>query len=99
MMMTGISLKSHILKQSKYFHTGDRRVTIYHGDALSLLKEIPDASIDMVFSDPPYFGNQSGNVMKRTDGHNSFTTDKASWAGSKSLRYQFDFHCQWIGES
>ena len=35
--------------------------TIYHGDCLEVLKGIPDASIDMVFTDPPYGHNNNNN--------------------------------------
>lgn len=27
---------------------------IYHGDCLSVLSHIPDASVDLIFADPPY---------------------------------------------
>lgn len=27
---------------------------IYHGDALMVLTKIPDASVDLIFVDPPY---------------------------------------------
>ena len=32
----------------------DDLVTVYHGDSLDILKELPDASIDAVVTDPPY---------------------------------------------
>ena len=31
------------------------RNNIIHGDALEVLKKIPDESVDLVFIDPPYF--------------------------------------------
>jgi site-specific DNA-methyltransferase (adenine-specific) len=31
--------------------------SVFHGDCMELLKQIPDNSIDMVFTDPPYFLN------------------------------------------
>jgi len=34
-----------------YDHNG---ITIYHGDCLEVMKDIPDQSIDMVLADPPY---------------------------------------------
>ena len=33
----------------------DERVTLYHGDALAVLRELPTASVDAVITDPPYF--------------------------------------------
>lgn len=35
-------------------HYADDRVTLHHGDALDILRTIPDASIDAVVTDPPY---------------------------------------------
>ena len=32
----------------------DDRATIYHGDCLEVLRELPDASVDSVVTDPPY---------------------------------------------
>ena len=31
-------------------------VTVYHADALDLLRSLPDASVQLVATDPPYFG-------------------------------------------
>lgn len=35
------------------FHTTDT-VTLHHGDCLDVIREIPDASVDAVVTDPPY---------------------------------------------
>lgn len=35
-----------------YWSDGER--TIYHGDCLTVLPSLPDASVDFVFTDPPY---------------------------------------------
>lgn len=35
-------------------HHEDERVTIWHGDALDVLRQLPDASVDAVCTDPPY---------------------------------------------
>lgn len=34
----------------------DEQVTLYHGDSLSVLREMPDASVDCCVTSPPYFG-------------------------------------------
>lgn len=39
----------------------DRDVTLYHGEALGLLRELPDESVDAVLTDPPY---SSGGMMR-----------------------------------
>ncbi len=82
-----------------YYCDVKENLKLFYGDSLVLLKDFSNASIDMVFADPPYFGNQSGLVMKRVDGHaDTFDTQKAQWAYSKSLNYQFEFHYTWLKE-
>ncbi|HEY0888923.1 MAG TPA: site-specific DNA-methyltransferase [Nocardioides sp.] len=34
----------------------DDLVTLYHGDSLTVLRELPDASVDCCVTSPPYFG-------------------------------------------
>lgn len=41
----------------------DDAVTIYHGDALAVLRALPDASVDALITDPPY----SSGGMVRSD--------------------------------
>ena len=83
-----------------FYRNSKGTVQLFHGDCLMLLKNYPDSSVDMIFADPPYFGNQSGLIMKRTDGHaDSFNTQKAQWAYSKTLGDQFDFHFAWLREA
>jgi DNA modification methylase len=38
-------------KKPYYEHAG---ITIYCGDCLDVMKDIPDGSVDMVLTDPPY---------------------------------------------
>ena len=33
---------------------------IYFGDSVELIKNIPDKSIDLIVTDPPYMGNYAG---------------------------------------
>lgn len=87
-------------KVEPFYYNSQKKVRLFHGDSLSLLKKIPSDCIDMIFADPPYFGNQSGIIIKRNDGHaDTFDTQKAQWAYSKSLAYQFNFHYTWLREA
>lgn len=96
-------------QQSKYgieeklfpvYYNPEKRIKLFQGDSLLILKKIPDSCIDMIFADPPYFGNQSGLIIRRNDGHaDTFDTQKAQWAYSKSLNYQFEFHYAWLKEA
>ena len=40
-------------------HNGD--VTLYLGDCLDVMKEIPDGSVDLVLVDPPYGHNNNND--------------------------------------
>lgn len=89
-----------IKEHAPYYYSAEKNITLYNEDSLHFLKEIQDLSVDMVFADPPYFGNQSGLIIKRRDGHaDSFDTQKAKFAYSKSLQYQFEFHYTWLKEA
>jgi DNA modification methylase len=37
----------------------DEHVTLWHGDALAVLRELPDGSVDSCVTSPPYFGLRS----------------------------------------
>jgi len=41
--------------------------TLHHGDALEIMRAMPDASVDMVFADPPYGhkNNDDGDLIRR----------------------------------
>ena len=32
----------------------DKRVTLYHGDCIDVLRTLPESSVDAVVTDPPY---------------------------------------------
>lgn len=89
-----------IKERVPYYCDTEKNIELYNEDSLHFLKKIPDRSVDMIFADPPYFGNQSGLIIKRRDGHaESFSTQKAKFAYSKSLQYQFEFHHTWLKEA
>jgi len=83
----------------------DEWVTIYHGDCREILPQIPDKSIDLVLTDPPYkreylflFGElarcampvmKDGSLLLTLTGHFSF--DKII----KDMTAYLDFY--WIG--
>ena len=87
-------------KLTPFYYSSEKKIKLFKGNALHLLKRVPDRCIDMIFADPPYFGNQSGLIIKRNDGHaETFDTQKAKFAYSKSLQYQFEFHHTWLKEA
>lgn len=67
-------------------HYTDDLVTLYHGDCLDVLRELPDAAVDAVVTDPPYglefMGKEWDAPWKddRTDKRG--VVDPAKWGGS-----------------
>ena len=43
--------------------TSQPRLDIYHGDNLAVLAGMPDASVDLIYIDPPF---NTGHVQSRT---------------------------------
>ena len=71
--------------------------TIICGDCLEELKKIPDKSVDMIFADPPYFMQTSGE-LNRSDG-TRFLGVKESWDRFDNLHAYDDFCRTWLAES
>ena len=72
--------------QSEYF-------TLYHGDSLSLITELEDNSIDVVFADPPYFLS-SGRKMDIAGRKVYF--EKGSWDRMRPTQEIDAFNEKWI---
>ena len=56
-------------------------IQLFFGDCFTLLKDIPDHSIDLVLTDPPYLFNRHGGINAGTDTLNSI--------GGRSELYKF----------
>ena len=56
------SANNYSQKLQPFYFNQERKTKIYCGDALDILKRFPDKCMDMIFADPPYFGNQSGLI-------------------------------------
>lgn len=83
--------KSKLMKP--YFQKDD--FSLYHSDAIKLMKQLPESSVDMVFADPPYFlsnGGFSVHAGKRVSVH------KGNWDQSKGVDDDLQFHLEWLSE-
>lgn len=63
---------------------------IHCGDALEVLKQIPDNFVDMVLTDPPFFVEQN---LKKSH------IKKGAWANSELQRVGFEWDKQWTGKN
>ena len=83
-------IKYLIMTKTYYSKPG---FSLYLGDSLSFLEELPENSVDMVFADPPYFlssGSFSCHSGKRV------SVKKGDWDLSGGVQKNFEFHLQWI---
>ena len=91
-MQSKMEIISSYLKDFNPYHKTNNAV-IYNEDCLNLLRSIPEDSIDMIFSDPPYmlsnngFSCQNGRMV---------SVNKGKWDKSRGLEEDLIFHNEWI---
>lgn len=71
----------------------ERGFSLFAGDCLKLLKELPPDSVDMIFADPPY--NLSNGGFTCHAGRRA-SVNKGEWDVSRGIKEDFDFHREWI---
>lgn len=76
----------------KPYYTKDNFV-LYHGDAMDILAQLPEGSIDMIFADPPY--NLSNGGFSVHAGR-MVSVNKGDWDVSKGFQDDYLFHFNWI---
>lgn len=96
---------SGLVKKVNYFSDGmkDRSLELGQmnscqlvwGDSLEFLSELPEESVDMIFSDPPY--NLSNGGFTCHAGR-AVSVNKGDWDKSKGAIQDFEFHREWIGQ-
>ena len=68
-------------------------IELYHDDCLSLLEQVPENSVDMIFADPPYNLSNDGftcHAGKRV------SVNKGTWDKSQGIETDFEFHKTWL---
>ncbi len=78
-----------------YWQSGDRRSSLYHGDALELMASIKDDSIDCVWTDPPYFLSNDGITCVAG---RMVKVNKGEWDRSNGLENDHEFNRTWLAE-
>ncbi|MBO4543994.1 MAG: hypothetical protein J5725_12540 [Bacteroidales bacterium] len=81
-----------------------KNIQLFFGDCFTLLKDIPDHSIDLVLTDPPYLFNRHGGINAGTDTLNSIGGRSELYKfGNKMMGEMADFGedkiCQLLDES
>lgn len=70
--------------------------SIIRGDSIKILKRIPSNSIDLIFSDPPYFMQTSGNLFRY--GGDVFKGVNDKWDKFASYKDYDNFTKEWLTE-
>ena len=78
--------KFKILKQNSNYK-------IIQGNCIDVLNAIEEASVDLIYADPPY--NLSNGGMSVQSGK-MVSVNKADWDKSKGIISDFEFHYKWI---
>lgn len=78
----------------KYYYE-DINNKLINGDILNELKKLEEKSVDMIFSDPPYF--LSNNGITCSNGK-MVIVNKGEWDISKGFDEDVSFHKSWLSE-
>lgn len=68
-------------------------VRLFLGDSISIMQELPEGCIDLIFADPPY--NLSNDGFTCHAGRR-VSVNKGGWDKSQGIEKDFEFHYQWI---
>ena len=81
------------LNDNAYYLSGDRKFALFHGDCQSILAQLPEASVDLIFADPPYFLSNGGITCK--SGH-MVSVNKGAWDVSRGVEENHEFNLDWL---
>jgi len=75
------------------FISEDGRFSLYQGDCLELLPLLPDACVDMIFADPPYFLSNGGITCHAGK---MVSVNKGKWDRSRGFEDNYRFTRDWL---
>lgn len=71
----------------------DKKVTLYKGDCLEVLKIIPKCSVDLIFADPPYHLSNGGITCHAG---RMVSVNKGDWDRSNGIEVDHKFDINWL---
>ena len=77
------------------WQTLDAPSRLYEGDAIGFMASLPDASVDCIWTDPPYLLSNGGVTCvagKRV------SVDKGEWDQSQGMELDHQFNLSWLGQ-
>jgi site-specific DNA-methyltransferase (adenine-specific) len=75
------------------FHDPRHHIRIYQGDCLEILAAIPEDTVDLIFSDPPYFLSNDGITCHAG---RMVSVNKGAWDKSKGADANHEFNKSWL---
>ena len=84
-----------VIQTKPYWENPEIGCSLYLGDALEILKEIPDNSVDCIWTDPPYNLSNDGITCV---GGKMVPVNKGEWDRSRGIEGDFEFNLTWTRE-
>src|SRR6202795_1560423 len=75
------------------FHDPKHHIKIFQGDCLEILAKIPEACVDLVFADPPYFLSNNGITCHAGK---MVSVNKGEWDRSRGADANHEFNRAWL---
>src|SRR5467141_236359 len=75
------------------FDDPKHHLRIYQGDCLDLLAQIPESSVDLVFTDPPYFLSNGGFTCHAG---RMVSVNNGEWDKSRGPDANHEFNRAWL---
>ena len=76
-----------------YPHFTYPNFTLYQGDCMQVIEQLPDNSLDAIFADPPYFLSNGGISVQSGK---QVCVDKGDWDKGGTPEYIYQFNKQWL---
>lgn len=77
----------------EYWRAPDGRSQLIRGDCREVLAQLPEASVDVIFADPPYFLSNGGTTCKSG---RRVSVDKGKWDASMGADDNHAFNRSWL---
>lgn len=86
-------LEKKPLEPKLVWQSTDDHSLMYEGDSLTLLQSIADASVDCIWTDPPYLLSNDGMTCKNGQ---MVKVNKGEWDRSKGIHQDHEFNKKWL---
>ena len=90
-----MTLNKHLSEYAAIWESADGDSALYRTDAFSLMADLPDNSVDCIWTDPPYLLSNDGTTCvagKRV------SVNKGRWDRSNGIENDHEFNLSWLRE-